>query len=169
MVRFSARLRIVLAGALCTPLSVSAQDGEQFDSYVGLGIRGRPAYEGASTNRGQVMPYLRWYGEHLFARTTQGILEAGVRTRPLSGVVLGAQLAYEDGRIADECEFLKAHHFEDIDPGASLGLLGSVDLSNRWLILLGLHVQRLEGDARNSPIVQDKSNMYANLGLAYRF
>lgn len=239
-----------------------AQDADKGDAYVGLGARVRPAYKGADSRRGEAIPYLRLYGEHLFARTTQGILEGGVRSNPVGGVVFGAQLAYEEGRITDESAFLKAHNFEDIDAAASVGvhaeadwkigpmplnalaryrrnadsdlgaqvdlrltagifarwgvnagvfgqltwsdgkatqnyfgltpqqssqtglpaysagaglrnvafgILGSLDLSEHWLVLWGINARRLEGDARNSPIVQEGTNWFVNGGLAYRF
>ncbi len=256
------RLTFALALWQCAPLIASAQEANPLDSYIGAGARVRPAYEGASSNRGEAVPYLRFYAEHLFARTTQGILEGGIRTKPFGAVVFGAQLAYEEGRETAESAFLKSRNFEDIDPGASfgvhaegdwiigrmplnalvryrhhfdtdqgsqadfrltagifsyrginagisgqltwsdaestqtffgltpqqsaltglpvyaagsglrfatLGILGSVDVSPRWLILWGLRAQRALGDARDSPIVQDRNNTYANIGLAYRF
>lgn len=239
-----------------------AQVADMGEAYVGLGGRVRPAYEGADSRRGGAIPYLRLYAEHLFARTTQGMLEGGVRSNPAGGVVFGAQLVYEEGRVTDESAFLKAHNFEDIDAGASVGvhaeadwkigpmplnalarfrrnadsdlgahvdlrltagifsrwgvdagvfgqltwsdekatqnyfgltpqqssqtglpaysagaglrnvafgILGSVDISKHWLVLWGLNARRLEGDARNSPIVQERTNWFANGGLAYRF
>ena len=250
----------VLASGL-SPVAF-AQDADMGDAYVGLGGRVRPAYEGADSRRGEAIPYLRLYGEHLFARTTQGILEGGVRSNPAGGVVFGGQLAYEEGRITDESAFLKAHNFEDIDAAASVGvhaeadwkigpmplnalaryrrnadsdlgahvdlrltagifsrwgvdagvfgqltwsdekatqnyfgltpqqssqtglpaysagaglrnvafgILGSVDLSEHWLVLWGLNARRLERDARNSPIVQEGTNWFVNGGLAYLF
>ncbi|HEV8646796.1 MAG TPA: MipA/OmpV family protein [Burkholderiales bacterium] len=249
---------------LASPLSsvAFAQDADKGDAYVGLGARVRPAYEGADSRRVEAIPYLRLYGEHLFARTTQGIFEGGVRSNPTGGVVFGAQLAYEEGRVTDESAFLKAHNFEDIDAAASVGvhaeadwkigpmplnalaryrrnadsdlgvqadlrltagifsrwgvnagvfgqitwsddkatqnyfgltpqqssrtglpvysagaglrsvafgIVGSADLSKHWLVLWGLNAYRLEGDARNSPIVQEGTNWFVNGGLAYRF
>ena len=232
------------------------------EKYIGIGARVRPAYEGADSNRGDVIPYVRWYGEHFFARTTQGILEGGWRTRPFGSVVFGAQLAYEEGRVTGESAFLKQHDFADLNPSASLGLhaegdweigpmplnallryrrdmesdngaqtdlrvtagildwrgvraglygqltwgdgnstrryfgitpqqsatsglpaynagsgvrnirvglVGDVDLAKHWLALWGLNLQEIQGDARNSPILQDRTNWYANAGVAYRF
>ena len=248
--------------ASCIAPVAMAQDASKGDAYVGLGARVRPAYEGADSQRTEAIPYVRLYGKHLFARTTQGILEGGVRSSPAGGVVVGAQLAYEEGRITDESAFLQAHDFEDIDANASVGvhaeldwkigrmplnalaryrhnvdsnlgaqadlrvtagifsrwglnagvfgqltwsdeeatqnyfgltpeqssrtglpvysagaglrnvqfgLLWTLDLSRHWLMLGGLNVRRLEGDARGSPIVQDETNWFANAGLAYRF
>src|SRR6266481_53630 len=248
--------------ALCLSSFVLAQSADTNERYIGLGVRVRPAYQGADSDRGDVIPYLRLYGDHLFARTTQGILEGGWRSRPFGGAILGAQFAYEEGRVTDESAFLKAHNFEDIDATASVGVhaeadwkigpmplnvlaryrrnfdsdlgaevdlrltagifsrwrvnagvfgqltwsdekatqnyfgltpqqssrtglpaysagaglrsvafgfLGSVDLSKYWLVLWGLNASRLEGDARNSPIVQEGTSWFVNGGLAYRF
>lgn len=105
--------------AFATPPALGADDEAQ---YLGAGARLRPAYPGADSNRVDAIPYVRLYGEHLFARTTQGVLEGGWRTRPFGGVVFGAQLAYEEGRKSDESAFLREHHFEDLDPSASVGL-----------------------------------------------
>lgn len=229
---------------------------------MGIGARVRPAYDGTDSRRTDVIPYLRLYGEHWFARTTQGILEGGIRLNPLGSVVFGAQVAYEESRVAEESAFLQAHNFEDIDAAASLGVhaeadwkigqmplnalarfrlnsdsdrgseadlrltagilsrwglnagvfgqltwsdeeatqnyfgvtpqqsiqtglpvynagsglrnvvfgvLWTLDLSKHWLMLGGLNVRRLEGDARNSPIVQEDTNWFVNAGLGYRF
>jgi len=239
-----------------------AQDADKGDAYAGLGARVRPAYEGADSRRVDAVPYLRLYGEHLFARTTQGLLEGGIRSNTAVGLVVGAQLAYEEGRLTDESAFLQAHEFEVIDASASLGVhaeadwklgpmpvnalvryrhdidsdrgaqidlrltagifsrwrvnagffgqltwsdekatqtffgltpeqssrtglpvygagaglrnaalgfVGSVDLSKHWLVLWGLNVTRLQGDASDSPIVQQRTNWFANGGIAYRF
>ncbi len=248
--------------AACLSPAALAQQAEAGDSYAGLGLRVRPAYEGADSQRGQAIPYLRIYGEHLFARTTQGMLEGGIRTRPLLGIVLGVQLAYEDGRLSEESSFLDARNFEDIDPGGSagvhaetdwnigpmplnalvryrhnldsdfgsqadfrltagilsrgrlkagiygqltwadgestqsyfglsvqqsastglppysagaglrfaeVGLLGAIDLSERWLMLWGFNAHQLLGDARDSPIVQNEIGWLVSAGVAYRF
>jgi outer membrane scaffolding protein for murein synthesis (MipA/OmpV family) len=252
---------IVISLASSASPPAIAQQAEE-EAYAGLGLRLRPAYEGAKSSRGQAIPYLRYYGEHLFARTTQGILEGGVRTRPLGKVVFGAQLAYEDGRLSEESAFLESRNFEDIDPGASagihaeidwnvgpapanalvryrrnldsdlgaqadlrltvgvydagrvragvygqltwsdrkaarsyfgldaqqssrtglpvydaagglrysqIGVLGATEISGRWLALWGFNLHRVEGDAADSPIVRDRTNWFANAGIARRF
>ena len=101
--------------------TVLAQNTDD-EKYIGGGARVRPAYEGADSSRVDPIPYLRLYGEHFFARTTQGILEGGWRTQAIGGVVFGAQVAYEEGRFANESAFLSGHHLEDLKPSASLGL-----------------------------------------------
>ncbi|HWA12666.1 MAG TPA: MipA/OmpV family protein [Burkholderiales bacterium] len=120
------RIAIPAACVVLLRLAVACATAQAQDTgderYLGAGARVRPAYEGADGNRVDAIPYVRLYGEHLFARTTQGILEGGWRTRPFGGLVLGAQLAYEEGRPSAESAFLQEHRFEDLDPGASLGL-----------------------------------------------
>ena len=117
------KLTPILLAVLATVifLQAPARAGED-DKYVGLGVRLRPAYDGSDSERADVIPYLRLYGEHFFGRTTQGLLEGGWRTRPLGGIVLGAQLAYEEGRRTDDSGFLREHGVENLNPSASLGL-----------------------------------------------
>lgn len=253
-------LLAVLAVACMVPAAQAQTNDEP--QYLGAGARLRPAYAGAESNRVDAIPYVRLYGEHLFARTTQGILEGGWRTRSFGGVVFGAQLAYEEGRKADESAFLRDHRFEDLDPSASvglhaegdwklgpvplnallryrhdvesdngvqadlrltagilewgrlraavfgqatwandrsthrhfgitpeqsavtglpaydpgsgvrsatLGLIGDFDISRRWVGLWGLHHDLLLDDAADSPVTRDRTNWYANAGVAYRF
>jgi outer membrane scaffolding protein for murein synthesis (MipA/OmpV family) len=50
-----------------------------------------------------------------------------------------------------------------------LGLLGETDISDRWMAIWGISAHFLQGDARDSPIVQDTTNWYANAGVVYRF
>ena len=52
---------------------------------------------------------------------------------------------------------------------SSLGAFGSVDLSRTWVMIWSLHGQRLQGDARRSPLAERTSNYYASVGLGYRF
>jgi len=52
---------------------------------------------------------------------------------------------------------------------AGLGLLGSYDLSRHWTAVAGVQGRRLHGDAAGSVIVENKSNFYANAGIAYRY
>jgi MipA family protein len=232
------------------------------EKIIGAGARARPAYDGADRLRGDVIPYLRLYGEHFFARTTQGMLEGGWRAQPIGVWVFGLQAAYEAGRVTDESAFLKSLNFENLGPGASiglhaegdwkigpmplnallryrqhvdadqgtqadlrmtagifshsgvsaavfgqltwadsksmhgyfgitpqqspatglpaydagsgirtlqLGLLGSVELSEHWLMPWGFTFQVLEGDAADSPLVRDRTNVFVNAGIAYRF
>ena len=88
---------------LLVPLLAHAQQ-----TLIGAGIRSRPEFDGFSERTTDLIPVLRYYGERWFARTTQGMLEAGARWHAGEGTDLGVQLAYEQGP-------------RDRDPGASLG------------------------------------------------
>jgi outer membrane protein len=257
------RLTIIVAGALLLiPASGRGQQTPVDYTLVGAGIRSRPAYDGAAARRSEAIPVLRYYGKPWFARTTQGMLEAGARTSPHGGFIAGVQIAYEGGRLRAESSFLDGLGVEDISPGASigahlewdaylgrmpvnvlarvrrqtrdalggqadlrftagvygggrfnaaafvqatwadarsvrsyygvtpqqsattglaafepsagllhttLGLLWTLDLDRRWMLVGGLELRQLRGDARRSPIVEDATNEYASLGVAYRF
>jgi outer membrane scaffolding protein for murein synthesis (MipA/OmpV family) len=108
---------------LLVPLQVFAQDAPPEDyTLLGAGVRTRPAYDGSSSQTTDVIPVLRYYGKPLFARTTQGILEGGIRTEVSPGLAVGAQLAYEAGRKRSESDFLSSNNIPDIDWGASAGI-----------------------------------------------
>lgn len=68
---------------------------EAQDALLGAGVRSRPDYDGAREQQTDVVPVLRYYGRRWFARTTQGILEGGVRSELDRDFWAGAQLAYE--------------------------------------------------------------------------
>ena len=91
-------------------------------TLIGAAIRSRPAYDGAKAQRTDVVPVLRYYGRPWFARTTQGMLEAGVRSELAKDFWAGAQIAYEAGRKRSESPFLEARGEPDLDVGASVGL-----------------------------------------------
>lgn len=112
---------ILALAALLTPPAFAEEDADD-EQYIGVGGRLRPAYPGADSNRGDVIPYVGLGGEHWFATTELGILEGGLRFRPFAHVTLGAQLAYEEGRKPDESAFLKEHGISEIDPGVSAGV-----------------------------------------------
>jgi outer membrane scaffolding protein for murein synthesis (MipA/OmpV family) len=113
---------MVLALLLIVPLSVLAQSPAPDPTLIGAGVRTRPAYDGSAAQRTDLIPTVRYYGRPWFARTTQGILEGGARLELSRGLNIGAQLAYEGGRIASESDFLRTNNVPDINPGASVGL-----------------------------------------------
>ena len=115
------RCPVFALGLFLLPLTGVAQTPPADYSLVGAGLRARPAYDGAASERGELIPVLRYFGRPGFARTTQGILEGGARTELASGLNLGAQLAYEGGRQARESAFLTSHNVPNIAPGASIG------------------------------------------------
>ncbi|HYS56629.1 MAG TPA: MipA/OmpV family protein [Burkholderiales bacterium] len=113
---------VVLALLPIVPFAARAQSTLPDYAWIGAGARTRPAYDGSAAQRTDLIPTVRYYGKPWFARTTQGILEGGVRTELVQGLNLGAQLAYEGGRLASESDFLRSHNVPDINPSASVGL-----------------------------------------------
>ncbi|MBI3547141.1 MAG: MipA/OmpV family protein [Gammaproteobacteria bacterium] len=89
---------------------------------LGPGLRSRPAYPGSASQNIEIVPVIRYFGQPWFVRSTQGVLEGGVRMELVPSLHVGAQLAYESGRQADDSDFLKDHHLADIDRNASVGL-----------------------------------------------
>lgn len=120
--------RSVLAGVLSAafalgsivPVVAFAEVSEE--PLLGPGLRSRPAYDGSATQRAEFVPVVRYYGQHWFARSTQGVLEGGARIELAPGLHAGAQLAYESGRKTSESDFLKSHGVPDIKIGASVGV-----------------------------------------------
>src|SRR5688572_11963897 len=101
-------MRSIVAAFLMLPAIVLAQDDY---TLLGLSVRSRPDYDGASKQEIDLIPVVRYYGKTWFARTSQGILEGGVRKELARGLFAGAQVAYEAGNDRT-----------DLDPGASFGL-----------------------------------------------
>ena len=118
---FPAVIRIAtLAFGVIIPLAAFAE--LTTDSLLGPGLRSRPAYDGSDSRHTELVPVVRYLGQPWFARSTQGVVEGGVRMEFAPGLHAGAQLAYESGRKTSESGFLKSHNVADIDRGASVGL-----------------------------------------------
>lgn len=256
-----AGLQIVGAAfAAMLPLAVFAELSN--DSLIGPGLRYRPAYDGSQSQSLELVPVIRYFGQTWFVRSTQGVLETGVRTEFVPGLHAGAQLAYEPGRKVNESVFLQNHQIADTSGGASIGLhvewdhafgpvpvtllarvrqnvdsargaqadlrlsvgvfhggpvsagvftqatwadakstgalygiepqqseitglpafqpgsgllftsfglLWSVDLNPKWVVVGSLESRRLSGDAAHSPLVERSSNSYISAGIAYRY
>jgi outer membrane scaffolding protein for murein synthesis (MipA/OmpV family) len=77
---------------LLAPLLAFAQENP---ILLGAQVRSRPDFDGSKNQVIDVIPTVRYYGSPWFARTTQGILEGGVRRDLGNGLAVGAQLAYE--------------------------------------------------------------------------
>lgn len=104
------------------PLASMAEDWRKDEKLVGAGLWIRPAYQGADSMRTDPIPQLRLYGEHWFARTTQGLLEGGYRVALSSSFTAGAQITYEPGRRTKDSAFLIDRNVATLDPGAAAGL-----------------------------------------------
>ena len=113
------RAALFAVGA-CLPLASVAELSN--DLLLGPGLRSRPAYDGSDERRTELVPVLRWFGPHAFARSTQGVAEAGLRAELAPGLHIGTQLAYEGGRITSQSDFLESHNLPNIRRGASIGL-----------------------------------------------
>ncbi len=113
-------LSTAFALGLIAPLVAHAELSDE--PLLGPGLRVRPAYDGSASRRTELVPVVRYFGQHWFARSTQGVLEGGARVELAPGLHAGAQLAYEPGRKSSESDFLKSHGVPDLDPGASIGV-----------------------------------------------
>jgi len=63
------------------------------ESLLGPGLRSRPAYDGSVAQHSELVPVIRYSGQPWFARSTQGVVEGGVRLELAPGLHAGAQLA----------------------------------------------------------------------------
>src|SRR5688572_17042117 len=115
-------LAVTLFGAVIAGLGVTTPAVAELSngSMIGPGLRTRPAYDGSSTQRGELVPVVRYFGQPWFVRSTQGVLEGGARWELSPGLKLGAQLAYEPGRKNKESNFLNNRGMPDVDMGASV-------------------------------------------------
>jgi MipA family protein len=119
----SSRVAARLALGACAALTAGSALAElSNDGLIGPGLRSRPAYDGSDSQHTELVPVIRYFGSSLFARSTQGVLEGGLRVELAAGLHAGVQVAYEGGRRASESDFLARHAIADIDRGASLGL-----------------------------------------------
>src|SRR5258706_7390769 len=153
---------------LLVPLPVFAQDAPPEDyTLLGAGVRTRPAYDDSSSKTTDVIPVLRYYGKPLFARTTQGILEGGIRTEVSPGLAVGAQLAYEAGRKRSESDFLSSNNIPDIDWGASAGIHAEWDtkLGPAPLNVLGRIRQNTDRDRGAQADLRLTAGVYGSGGV----
>jgi outer membrane protein len=88
---------------------------------IGAGVLFGPAYDGSADSLTSPIPMIRIAIDPLFARTTQGMLEGGVRLRVDGGVTLGLMAAYESGRPSTP--FTTGHGIEPLEAGFSIGCL----------------------------------------------
>ena len=120
------RLRLTgirIAGAVwCAVVPLAALAELSNDPLLGPGLRYRPAYDGSRATQTELVPVIRYFGDAWFVRSTQGVLETGVRSEFAPGLHVGAQLAYEPGRKTGDSVFLRSHQIADIQAGASAGL-----------------------------------------------
>ena len=154
-----------LACGLGLPLHAFAELSN--DSMIGPGLRWRPAYDGSASQRVELVPVVRHFGEYWFVRSTQGVLEAGPRMELAPGLHVGAQLAYESGRKASESDFLRNHSVSDLGIGASFGAQVEWDtkIGPEPITLLG----RVRQNARSSRGAQADLRLSAGAAQYGRF
>jgi MipA family protein len=121
-------LALVVTLQLFPPQAFAQAAPPEDYTLLGIGVRTRPAYDGSASQKIDLIPVVRYYGKPLFARTTQGILEGGVRANLAPGFAVGAQLAYEAGRKKSESGLLRERDVPDIDPSASVGVHAEWDV-----------------------------------------
>jgi outer membrane protein len=117
---FSAVIRsVALVFGLIVPLAAFVELSN--DSMLGPGLRSQPVYDGSASQHVELVPVVRYFGQPWFVRSTQGVLEGGVRMELVPGLHAGAQLAFEPGRQKSDSDFLMQHNIPDVDHGASIG------------------------------------------------
>jgi outer membrane protein len=115
------------AAAVCLAASASSAAAQapppEYSNLLGPALRSRPAYDGSRSQDVDLIPILDYDNGLLFARTVQGVLEGGVHTQVGSGLTIGAQLAYEEGRKSGDSSFLRERNVADLGVGVSYGVL----------------------------------------------
>jgi outer membrane protein len=160
-------MRFVLT-LLALPLAALAQTPALEDyTLLGAGLRSRPAYDGSASQTVDVIPVVRYYGDVLFARTTQGILEGGARARLAPGLAVGAQLAYQAGRDKSEASFLRDRDIPDIGVSASVGphIEWDTQVGPAPLNVLGRWRQNLHSDKGAQADLRTTLGIYGNHGV----
>lgn len=108
--------------AILTFSSGLAQADEPADpTLLGAAVMVRPSYDGSDSSDLQIIPVLQYTKGMWFARTTEGILEAGIKSSISEALSMGLQVAYEADRNRRDSDFLNRHHVPNLDVSASLG------------------------------------------------
>lgn len=106
---------------LITFTGIANADEKYNPTLLGGALLAQPAYDGSRSTNVDPIPLIMYSGTPWFARTTEGILEGGVKTELFSNLDFGLQVAYEDGRNRHDSGFLKKHHVSNLDPTLSVG------------------------------------------------
>jgi len=88
-------MRCLLVALLFMPLTAAALDDEV--QFVGVGIYNHPKFDGSSAQHNDLIPQIQYLNRSWFVRTTEGILEGGLRWGIGQSAAVGVQAAYEDG------------------------------------------------------------------------
>lgn len=152
---------------LMLPVSAAAQIVPDDYTLVGIAARTRPAYDGSESQRTDVIPLLRYYGQPWFARTTQGVLEGGARWWIVPGLDFGVQLAYEEGRKTSESDLLQRLNLPDVHTGASVGAHVEWDtkIGRMPVSLLGRYRQHTDSDRGSQFDLRFNAGLHRSGGL----
>lgn len=101
--------------------SLAHADEQSFPTLLGASAQIRPAYDGSRSTKVDLIPVLMYYESPWFVRTTEGILEAGVKTALSGDFNFGIQAAHEDGRFRHDADFLNTYHVPNLDDSLSVG------------------------------------------------
>lgn len=120
--RFGICSKLAFVGSiLITSPGLAQADEPSSPTLLGAAVISEPAYDGSRSTNLSVIPVLMYTTGPWFARTTEGILEGGIKKELISDLNFGIQVAYEDGRERRDAGFLKAHNVPNIDPSLSVG------------------------------------------------
>jgi len=153
---------------LWAPVTALAQSPALEDyTYLGAGLRTRPAYDGSASQTVDLIPVVRYYGDVLFVRTTQGIFEGGARLKLAPGLALGAQAAYQAGRHQSESDFLRDHNIPDVSDNASVGahLEWDTAIGPAPFNLLGRWRQNVDSDRGAQADLRATVGVYGDHGI----
>ena len=131
---------------------------------------------------GMFMPYLSYHNQ-VTGDNTGGLFRFGLESRidiaPRQSVTATVGASYGDDTYMDtyfsvtpaqsaaSLAGLSAYNADAGFKSVFLGLTSDVPLSESWILKLSGRYVRLVGDAASSPIVEEKNQFYAGLGLTY--
>jgi outer membrane scaffolding protein for murein synthesis (MipA/OmpV family) len=105
-------MRCLLIGLLFAPLTAAALDDDV--QFIGAAVYSHPKFDGSPAQHNDPIPQVHYVNRSWFVRTTEGILEGGMRWGFGQSAAAGVQVAYEDGPLGKH-------------PGASLGVHAELD------------------------------------------
>lgn len=122
---------VTLGALMAMPATASERT-----NFIGAAGRVEPNYDGSNAYRVKALPAADVSWRFLFARTTRGVGEIGVRTQVLPGLSVGAQVALETGRDSNATDLLARNRFETIDTSGSVGVFaeGQYRTGTGWLL-----------------------------------
>jgi outer membrane protein len=98
-----------------------------------------------------------------------GPVSAGIFTQAIWADAKSAGSMYNISQQQAPITGLPAFHATSGWVSGSLGLIGSVELSHDWVAVGSFEGRRLTGNTNRSPLVEQTSNLYGAIGVAYRF